>query len=86
MRAHKRCPQLGDEDSDEEDPFAEVDDDGFEEANLEQNIARDKQARQISLVAELVDAISDEEDEYPLREASLELVRIAWPRLKGGMA
>lgn len=68
--------QLGDEDSDEEDPFAEVEEDDFDEADLETNVARDKLARLASYVSELVDSIASDTDEYSLREASLELVRL----------
>ncbi|KAL8290145.1 hypothetical protein RQP46_003084 [Phenoliferia psychrophenolica] len=70
--------KLGDEDSDEEDPFAEVEDeDGFDDdADLETNVARDKLARLASYVGELVDAISSDTDEYSLREASLELINV----------
>ncbi|KAI5479767.1 STE/STE11/cdc15 protein kinase [Pseudohyphozyma bogoriensis] len=67
---------LGDEESDEEDPFAEVEEDGFDESDLESNLARDKFARLCAFVSELIDSISSESDEYALREASLELITI----------
>ncbi|KAK4699243.1 hypothetical protein P7C70_g7019, partial [Phenoliferia sp. Uapishka_3] len=67
---------LGDEDSDEEDPFAEVEEDDFEDTDLETNVARDKLARLATYVAELVDAISSEADEYELRESALELINV----------
>lgn len=72
--------QLGDEDSDEEDPFASVEGDetlDHIETDLETNVARDKFARLCSGVEDLIERIGGE-DEYEVREASLELVS---PRL-----
>ncbi|POW05234.1 hypothetical protein PSTT_09862 [Puccinia striiformis] len=62
---------LGDEDSDEIDPFAEVDEENFatEEATLEANLARDRLARLSTLVTEIVDQMSPDIDEFLLKMA-----------------
>jgi hypothetical protein len=68
---------LGDEDSDEEDPFAlvdlddpstpfvgESDEEGggyFAEADLDANLARDKLAQQCALVSELIETVGSAE-------------------------
>ncbi|KDE07893.1 STE/STE11/CDC15 protein kinase [Microbotryum lychnidis-dioicae p1A1 Lamole] len=68
---------LGDVDSDEEDPFAEVDlANDIESGDFEANIARDKHARLCDVVSDLIDAISVEHDEVTLRELSLDLITI----------
>lgn len=70
-------PQLGDEDSDEDDPFALVDLEGddldtpfsvtspssgyFSEADLDANLARDKLAQQLVLVGELIETVGGAE-------------------------
>ncbi|GAA5841123.1 hypothetical protein JCM11251_008023 [Rhodosporidiobolus azoricus] len=76
---------LGDEDSDEEDPFALVDADDAEataagaydaEADLEANLARDKLAQQCALVSELIETVASAErldGEWEVREAALQL-------------
>ncbi|GAA5871422.1 hypothetical protein JCM8547_002661 [Rhodosporidiobolus lusitaniae] len=75
---------LGDEDSDEDDPFASVedgseDDDferGYAEADLEANLARDKLAQQCMLVSELIETVARAErldGEWEIREAALQL-------------
>ncbi|GAA5958813.1 hypothetical protein JCM10213_006249 [Rhodosporidiobolus nylandii] len=76
---------LGDEDSDEEDPFALVDADDEDgagaaaydaEADLEANLARDKLAQQCALVSELIETIARAErldGEWDIREAALQL-------------
>jgi hypothetical protein len=70
-----RAAQLGDENSDEEDPFAEVEVEFTDEGgNLEENVARDKFARLTSFVQELVDALSTNTDGYDLQESCLQLV------------
>ncbi|KAM0746355.1 kinase-like protein [Meredithblackwellia eburnea MCA 4105] len=71
---------LGEEDSDEDDPFAEVDQEeeqaALAETDLETNLARDKLARLAALVAQLVDTISSDTDEYAIREAALEMINV----------
>ncbi|GAA5906712.1 hypothetical protein JCM6882_003280 [Rhodosporidiobolus microsporus] len=76
---------LGDEDSDEEDPFALVDADDAEaaatgaydaEADLEANLARDKLAQQCALVSALIETVATAEQldgEWEVREAALQL-------------
>ncbi|GAA5977680.1 hypothetical protein JCM11641_001376 [Rhodosporidiobolus odoratus] len=73
---------LGDEDSDEEDPFALVEDDGQVsaaydvEADLEANLARDKLAQQCVLMSELIETVAGAErldGEWEVREAALQL-------------
>jgi len=68
---------MGDEDSDEEDPFAQVEEEeGFGDGDLEANLARDKLARLCANVTSLVDIIAAEADDFELREAALELLTI----------
>ncbi|SCV70676.1 BQ2448_3438 [Microbotryum intermedium] len=68
---------LGDVDSDEDDPFAEVDlASDIESGDFEANIARDKHARLCDVVSDLIDAISAETDEVTLRELALDLITI----------
>ncbi|GAA6044474.1 hypothetical protein JCM8097_000899, partial [Rhodosporidiobolus ruineniae] len=78
---------LGDEDSDEDDPFALVDQEaeddliandrvGAYEENLEVTLARDKLAQQCALVSELIDTVAGAErldGEWEVREAALQL-------------
>ncbi|BGP24123.1 Protein kinase of the Mitotic Exit Network [Rhodotorula toruloides] len=77
---------LGEEDSDEEDPFAAVEAEELDpqgaiaflddsEADLAANLARDHLARQCALVEELVDIVSSAEhpDDFETREAALQL-------------
>ncbi|MBW0466232.1 hypothetical protein O181_005947 [Austropuccinia psidii MF-1] len=66
---------LGDEDSDEIDPFAEVDDEDMtEEATLEANIARDRLARLSTLVTEIVDQMTPDIDELSLKDGCMQLI------------
>ncbi len=70
---------MGDEGSDEEDPFAQVEEEegfGDGEGDLEANLARDKLARLCGNVTHLVDIIAAEADDFELREAGLELLTI----------
>ena len=64
---------LGDEDTDEEDPFAEIDE-GFVEDDLETNLNRDKYARLCSSVNELIDTLNTKTPDYSLRETCDQLV------------
>ncbi|KAG8969493.1 hypothetical protein FRC03_002354, partial [Tulasnella sp. 419] len=59
---------LGDGDSDEEDPFAEIDE-GFVDNDLETNIVRDKHARLCSTVNNLIDELLPTAPAYALRDA-----------------
>ncbi|PWN48605.1 hypothetical protein IE53DRAFT_319044 [Violaceomyces palustris] len=60
---------LGDDDRDEDDPFAEIDE-GFEdEGDLEANVARDKHARLCAHVTELVEALKPDGRENDLLNA-----------------
>lgn len=68
--------KLGDEDSDEVDPFAEVDDEDLtEEPTLEANLARDRLARLGNLVTEIVDQMTPDIDEFALKDGCMQLVR-----------
>ncbi|BGP31514.1 Protein kinase of the Mitotic Exit Network [Rhodotorula toruloides] len=77
---------LGEEDSDEEDPFAAVEAEELDphgaiaflddsEADLAANLARDHLARQCALVEELVDVVASAEhpDDFETREAAFQL-------------
>ncbi|GAA6064463.1 hypothetical protein JCM10212_002126 [Sporobolomyces blumeae] len=72
---------LGDEDSDEEDPFAAETDsptyNAFSHSNLEANLLRDQIARQCALVDELLGVIVGsggeiDPDDYDVRDAALQ--------------
>lgn len=65
---------LGDED-DEDDPFASLEQ-GFDEMDLQANIARDKHARLSSLVEGLVSSLKVREEEDVLAELSEQLVSV----------
>ncbi|CAH7667955.1 hypothetical protein PPACK8108_LOCUS2400 [Phakopsora pachyrhizi] len=66
---------LGDEDSDEVDPFAEVEEEDLtEEATLAANIARDRLARLSTLVTEIVDQMTPDIDELSLRDGCMQLI------------
>jgi len=65
---------LGDED-DEDDPFASLEQ-GFDEMDLQANIARDKHARLCTLVEGLVSSLKVREEEDVLADLSEQLVRI----------
>lgn len=63
---------LGDED-DEDDPFASLEQ-GFDEMDLQANIARDKHARLCTLVEGLVSCLKTTQDEDTLQDLSGQLV------------
>lgn len=66
---------LGDEDSDEVDPFAEVDEEEMsEEPTLEANLARDRLARLGNLVTEIVDQMTPDIDEFALKDGCMQLI------------
>ncbi|KAG8729498.1 hypothetical protein FRC11_008644, partial [Ceratobasidium sp. 423] len=65
---------LGD-DSDEEDPFAEIDE-GFDEHDLETNLNRDRHARLTASVNSLIDKLEPNAPDYQQREACDELLNI----------
>jgi hypothetical protein len=64
---------LGD-DEDEDDPFASMDP-GWDEMDLDANIARDKHARLAQKVEELISSLKSSEGEDILAELSEDLVR-----------
>ncbi|KIJ54808.1 hypothetical protein M422DRAFT_240892 [Sphaerobolus stellatus SS14] len=64
---------LGDELSDEEDPFAEIDE-GFDEDDLEANLVRDKHARLCAMVNKLIEELVPNAPDYALREACDQLL------------
>jgi hypothetical protein len=64
---------LGDED-DEDDPFASLEQ-GFDEMDLQANIARDKHARLSTLVEGLVSSLKTTQAEDTLSDLSEQLVR-----------
>lgn len=66
---------LGDEDEDEEDPFAEIDE-GFDEDDLETNVQRDKHARLCNMVNTLIDELSPAAPDFQLRDACDQLMNI----------
>ncbi|KAF8631040.1 hypothetical protein AX15_002648 [Amanita polypyramis BW_CC] len=66
---------LGDENSDEEDPFAEIDE-GFSEDDLESNLQRDKNARLCNLVNQLTDELTPSAPDFQLRDACDQLLNI----------
>lgn len=68
---------LGDED-DEDDPFASLEQ-GFDEMDLQANIARDKHARLSSLVEGLVSSLKTTQAEDTLCELSEQLVSAKLP-------
>ncbi|KAJ5787271.1 hypothetical protein N7457_002261 [Penicillium paradoxum] len=65
---------LGDQE-DEDDPFAQLEE-GFDEVDLEENIARDKYARLRNQVEGLVDSLKTSQDEEVLAEISEQLFTI----------
>ncbi|KAI0247582.1 hypothetical protein BJV78DRAFT_906498 [Lactifluus subvellereus] len=66
---------LGDEDTDEEDPFAEIDE-GFAEDDLEANLQRDKYARLTTAVNLLIDELTPSAPDFQLRDACDQLLSI----------
>ncbi|GAA5885013.1 hypothetical protein JCM16303_006517 [Sporobolomyces ruberrimus] len=75
-------PWLGDEDSDEEDPFAAVDEtadarDTWDGHDLEANLLRDQVARQCALVGDLLEVMEGGNlDDYEVREAALQIATL----------
>ncbi|KAI8633588.1 hypothetical protein F5Y19DRAFT_461944 [Xylariaceae sp. FL1651] len=67
---------LGD-DEDEDDPFASMDP-GWDEMDLEANIARDRHARLAEKVEELVRSLKSTENEEKLLELSGSLLELLW--------
>ncbi|KAI1817338.1 hypothetical protein GGS20DRAFT_574838 [Poronia punctata] len=67
---------LGD-DEDEDDPFASMDP-GWDEMDLEANIARDRHARLAERVEELVRSLKSTENEEKLLELSSDLLELLW--------
>ncbi|KAG1822659.1 uncharacterized protein BJ212DRAFT_1444950 [Suillus subaureus] len=65
---------LGD-DSDEDDPFAEIDE-GFAEDDLETNLQRDKNARLCNMVNQLIDELTPSAPDFQLRDACDQLINI----------
>lgn len=70
---------LGDDDGDEEDPFAEIED-NFDEADLEANLLRDKKATLCASVSRLVEQLQPSAPSFALRDTSDELVSITRDR------
>ncbi|KAH8114562.1 hypothetical protein DFH11DRAFT_1689039 [Phellopilus nigrolimitatus] len=66
---------LGDDDLDEEDPFAEIDE-GFSEEDLEANLQRDKHARLCSLINQMIDELTPSAPDFQLRDACDQLIGI----------
>ncbi|KLO16806.1 kinase-like protein [Schizopora paradoxa] len=66
---------LGDEDFDEEDPFAEIDE-GFSEEDLDANLQRDKHARLCSTVGQIIDELTPTTPDFQIREACDQLLGI----------
>ncbi|KAJ7457589.1 hypothetical protein B0H11DRAFT_1818203, partial [Mycena galericulata] len=66
---------LGDDNSDEEDPFAEIDE-GFAEDDLEANLQRDKYARLCNMVNGLIDQLTPSAPDFQLRDACDQLLNI----------
>ncbi|KAK7023029.1 cytokinesis protein sepH [Favolaschia claudopus] len=66
---------LGDDNSDEEDPFAEIDE-GFAEDDLEANLQRDKYARLCNMVNGLIDQLTPSAPDFQLRDACDQLLGI----------
>ncbi|KAJ6602259.1 hypothetical protein B0H10DRAFT_2178892 [Mycena sp. CBHHK59/15] len=66
---------LGDDNSDEEDPFAEIDE-GFAEDDLEANLQRDKYARLCNMVNQLIDELTPSAPDFQLRDACDQLLNI----------
>lgn len=69
---------LGDDEQDEEDPFAEVEeafDDEKDLDNLEANVYREQVAKMCSFVNDLLDGMSAEADELLIQDGCVHLVR-----------
>ncbi|KAF9453114.1 Pkinase-domain-containing protein [Macrolepiota fuliginosa MF-IS2] len=65
----------GEEDSDEEDPFAEIDE-GFSEDDLDTNLQRDKYARLCNTVNQLIDELTPSAPEFQLQNACNQIIEI----------
>ncbi|EKM79117.1 hypothetical protein AGABI1DRAFT_120578 [Agaricus bisporus var. burnettii JB137-S8] len=66
---------FGADDSDEEDPFAEIDE-GFSEDDLDTNLQRDKHARLCNAVNQLVDELTPSAPEFQLQNACNQMIEI----------
>ncbi|KZS90479.1 hypothetical protein SISNIDRAFT_475331 [Sistotremastrum niveocremeum HHB9708] len=66
---------LGDDDDNEEDPFAEIDE-GFVEDDLETNLNRDKHARLCASVNQLIDELVPKAPDFNLRDTCDQLIAI----------
>ncbi|KAH0613167.1 uncharacterized protein H6S33_009547 [Morchella sextelata] len=66
---------LGDEEPDEDDPFAQLEE-GFDEMDLEANIARDKYARLCIQVEALVGSLKETQSEEDLDDISSQLMDV----------
>ncbi|KAL0960993.1 hypothetical protein HGRIS_005988 [Hohenbuehelia grisea] len=66
---------LGDDNDDEEDPFAEIDE-GFAEDDLEANLQRDKHARLCNTVNQLIDQLTPSAPDFQLRDACDQLIDV----------
>lgn len=64
---------FGDEDGEEDDPFAEIDE-GYAEEDLEANLQRDKYARLSNQVTQLIDELTPSAPDFQLRDACDQLV------------
>lgn len=72
-----------DEASDEDDPFANIEEDDFDSANINNDLIRDKRARYLSRIASLIEELS-EKDEVNLRGTALELVSLIFRVIQHG--
>ncbi|KAL7268257.1 Protein kinase of the Mitotic Exit Network [Rhizina undulata] len=66
---------LGDEEIDEDDPFSQLEE-GFDETDLEANIARDKYARLCLLVDNLVSSLKTTQTDDELEEIACSLINV----------
>ena len=69
---------LGDEDDEDDDPFAEIDE-GYAEEDLEANLQRDKYARLCGQVTQLIDELTPSAPDFQLRDACEQLVSAVRP-------
>ncbi len=72
---------FGDEEDEEDDPFAEIDE-GYAEEDLEANLQRDKYARLSNQVTQLIDELTPSAPDFQLRDACDQLVRACGQRLR----
>ena len=68
---------LGDDDDDEDDPFAQLEE-GFDETDLEANVARDKYARLCTQVEALVGSLKTSQADDTLADLSEELLEVLY--------